>query len=498
MLVFLLVFVLIVYYLWSQRKNFRAWLKIGGPFGYPFIGVGLQFADQKKILKLMGHYKKVYGNFYSGWLGPKFLVATSDPNLIKSVLNSDGCIDKSDLFVALEYLMKNGLLLAKGSNWYRRRKLLNPAFTQPIILEFFDIYNDVVGSFMQKIEERVNSESFDFPDLLSKGVLEIACQTTMGKRVNLLNDENWKFFKHFHCELDILTTKLASPWYHNESIYKLSKLYQKEKLYVNTIHTFTKKIIDEKLEQHKNSEQLSLIDKSENDGNEFVKQKRIFVEQIFHHGVSGALTCDDIDDEVATVLLTAADTLTASTGMAIYSLAMFQDFQDKLREEIYSVFPKNLDKLDITYNDLKDMEYLDMVLHETLRLFPPIPLLFRNVTKDISLDGIDIPCGTQMVINVFNMQRDEDIWGLQAKTFNPEHFSQENHKNINPYTFIPYSRGIRSCIGIKYSQYVVKILLINLLHKYKVSTNTKLEDLKYYVSISLRLENEFDIQFERL
>lgn len=164
-------------------------------------------------------------------------------------------------------------------------------------------------------------------------------------------------------------------------------------MYVNTIHTFTKKIIDEKLEQHKNSEKLSLLEKSEVSKNEFVKQKRIFVEQIFHHGESGALTCDDIDDEVATVLLTGADTLTTSTGMAIYALSMFQNCQDKLRDEIYSVFPKDLDHLDITYNDIKGMEYLDMVLHETLRLFPPIPLLFRNVTKDISLDGIDIPCG---------------------------------------------------------------------------------------------------------
>lgn len=103
-----------------------------------------------------------------------------------------------------------------------------------------------------------------------------------------------------------------------------------------------------------------------------------------------------------------------------------------------------------------------------------------------------------MVVNVFNMQRDEDVWGPNAKTFYPEHFSKENNQNMNPYTFIPYSRGIRSCIGIKYSQYVAKILLINLLHKYKISTKTKFEDLKYYVSISLRLENSFDIQFERL
>lgn len=297
-----------------------------------------------------------------------------------------------------------------------------------------------------------------------------------------------------------MTTKLATPWYHSDRIYRFSSLYKKERLYCNTIHTFTKKIIDEKLEQHKNSEKLSLL-KTKNDENDtdgFVKQKRIFVEQIFHHGISGELSCDDIDDEVATVLLTAADTLTTSTGMVIYALAMFPEYQEKLREEIFLHFPKDLKKLKISYNDLKEMQYLDMILQETLRLFPPIPLLFRNVTKDINLGGVEVPGGSQMVINVFSMHRDEKVWGPKAKTFYPEHFAPGNTKDINPYSYIPYSRGIRGCIGIKYSQVVFKIILINLLHKFRLKTNTKLEDLKYYVSISLRLENKFDIEFERL
>lgn len=142
----------------------------------------------------MEKYKELYGNFFGGWIGPKFMVVTSDPTLIKTVLNSDGCIDKSNLFVALDYLMKNGILCAKGifnrflnifrfyknfklgRKWYQRRKLLNPAFTQPILLEFFDIYNEVVESFMAKIGEKVNSPNFDFQDLLAKCVLEIACR----------------------------------------------------------------------------------------------------------------------------------------------------------------------------------------------------------------------------------------------------------------------------------------------------------------------------------
>lgn len=57
MLILLLGVVFIVYYLWSQRKNFTAWWKIGGPFGYPFIGVGLQFADQKSKLMIDSDFK---------------------------------------------------------------------------------------------------------------------------------------------------------------------------------------------------------------------------------------------------------------------------------------------------------------------------------------------------------------------------------------------------------------------------------------------------------
>lgn len=65
-------------------------------------------------LQNMQHFSNKYGTLFGGWLGMKFMVSTSDPALIKIALNSDACIDKSDFFTALEYLMKNGILLARG------------------------------------------------------------------------------------------------------------------------------------------------------------------------------------------------------------------------------------------------------------------------------------------------------------------------------------------------------------------------------------------------
>lgn len=135
MLAFVLLFLIFVLYLWKQRKNFCVWWKIGGPFGYPFIGYALHFIDQKSMklclensfflenninifsenLHTVQKISKKYGTFCGGWLGMNFMVIISDPALAKTALNLDACIDKSSFFTVWAYLMKNGITLEKGN-----------------------------------------------------------------------------------------------------------------------------------------------------------------------------------------------------------------------------------------------------------------------------------------------------------------------------------------------------------------------------------------------
>lgn len=62
-------------------------------------------------------------------------------------------------------------------------------------------------------------------------------------------------------------------------------------------------------------------------------------------------------------------------------------------------------------------------------------------------DDYIVPSGTELIIGMFNMQRNKDVWGPNADQFNPDHFQFESFKEKHSYSFIPFSAGPRNCIG---------------------------------------------------
>lgn len=92
---------------------------------------------------------------------------------------------------------------------------------------------------------------------------------------------------------------------------------------------------------------------------------------------------------------------------------------------------------------------MDMVINETMRVMAPVPLIARTTKNDVTIaNDITLPKGLQVAIDIFNMQRDEDIWGIHAKRFYPDHFIKDNLADKHPYAFIPFSKGTRNCIGM--------------------------------------------------
>lgn len=106
-------------------------------------------------------------------------------------------------------------------------------------------------------------------------------------------------------------------------------------------------------------------------------------------------------------------------------LSMHSDVQEKLFQEIHSIWPEK--DIHVTYEHLKDVPYLDMVMSETLRLMPSIPIVGRQA--------------------IFSLHRAETWWGPKAHLFNPENFLPETIAKRNPYVYMPFSKGARNCIG---------------------------------------------------
>jgi cytochrome P450 family 6 len=161
---------------------------------------------------------------------------------------------------------------------------------------------------------------------------------------------------------------------------------------------------------------------------------------------------------------------TSSTLMqfTLYELALNEDMQDRLRDEINQEIEDNENKL--TYDSLFGMKYLDMVVNESLRKYPPIPNSFRRSTKDYKIPDTNlvIPKGTFTVINTFSLHRDSEYYPEPEK-FNPERFSDENIKNIVPYTFLPFGEGPRNCLGMRFGLMQAKLGIVKLIKNFKLS-----------------------------
>lgn len=129
-------------------------------------------------------------------------------------------------------------------------------------------------------------------------------------------------------------------------------------------------------------------------------------------------------------------------SFTLYELALNQDIQEKLREEILQAVQYNDGK--VGYELLNSLKYLDMVTKEVLRKFPPIAINSRKCTKDFQVPDSDfiITEGTTVNINVFSLQRDAEYFPDPLK-FDPERFNDENVKNIKPFTYLPFGDGPR-------------------------------------------------------
>lgn len=89
-----------------------------------------------------------------------------------------------------------------------------------------------------------------------------------------------------------------------------------------------------------------------------------------------------------------------------------------------------------------------MILNETLRLYPPVVATIRRAKADVQLGGCQVPRGTQLLIPILAVHHDQGIWGNDANEFNPGRFSDGIARAAkHPVAFMPFSLGVRTCIG---------------------------------------------------
>ncbi|KAG4067345.1 hypothetical protein HA402_000336 [Bradysia odoriphaga] len=520
-----------VYWKLSRRHMLELAKTLPGPDGLPIIGNLLDLVGTShSVFQTVVREGEKFEHVARLWLGPKLVVLLFDPRDVELILSSQVYIDKSYEYKFFKPWLGEGLLISTGHKWRSHRKLIAPTFHLNVLKSFIDLFNENSRQVVKKLNTEVG-KTFDAHDYMSEATVEILLETAMGVSKKTQDQSGYDYAMAVMKMCDILHARHRSLFLRANWIFNLTNYATKQVKLLGTIHGLTKKVIRNKksaflkgtrgslAQTEIKTTEANLKSKSaltsveglsfgqssglrddldvENEENDIGEKKRLaFLDLLLESAQNGALITDkEIKEQVDTIMFEGHDTTAAGSSFFLSMMGIHQDIQQKVVEELHGIFGES--DRPATFQDTLEMKYLERCLMETLRLFPPVPLIARQMKEDLKLASGDyiVPAGATVAVATFKLHRNETIYPNPTK-FNPDNFLPERQANRHYYAFVPFSAGPRSCVGRKYAMLKLKILLSTILRNYKIHSDLKEDDFKLQADIILKREEGFMVRLQ--
>jgi cytochrome P450 len=352
--------------------------------------------------------------------------------------------------------------------------------------------SDVMVSNLSKhIGEKEGVDIYNYITLCS---LDIICGTAMGVKLNAQVKSESEYVKSLYRLSDIIHTRQLSPWLWVDWVFYLTPIGRDYKKCLNIVHGFTKQVIEDRRNEMEKRKLEGTSDK-ENDAQLGLKQRPVFLDLLLRSTEDGKPLSDEgIREEVDTFMFEGHDTTSAGVMWALYLLGSHPECQRKAQEELDSIFGGS--DRHATSEDLKEMKYLECVLKESLRIYPSVPIISRDLEEDFQVGDYNLPAGTTVGVVPIGIHRDPKVFPDPLK-FDPDRFKLENSTGRNPYAYVPFSAGPRNCIGQKFAMMEEKIMVSSVLRHYNLTSLDKQDDVRLVAELILRPAKALKIRIEK-
>jgi cytochrome P450 len=175
------------------------------------------------------------------------------------------------------------------------------------------------------------------------------------------------------------------------------------------------------------------------------------------------MTDEQLRDEVLTIFLAGYETVANALTWTWLLLAQNPDAEAKLHAEIDAVLGGRLPTLE----DIPQLRYTEMVLAESMRLYPPAWAMGRQATCDVEIGPYKLPAGTYIFFSQYIIQRNVDFFPDPLK-FNPERFTPEGKAGRPRFAYFPFGGGNRQCIGESFAWMEAILSLVTLAQKWRL------------------------------
>ncbi|XP_067139879.1 LOW QUALITY PROTEIN: uncharacterized protein [Centruroides vittatus] len=487
-------YTILLYLRW--RKQIKDMKKLPG-FGYSPIEttlVYLNFISGAKgidptvlTFQMCNGMAQVFNKekFVRFFMGHKTFFLCYTAEAYEAVIGNSTNINKDFGYSFLTPWLKFGLLTSNGDKWKMRRKMLTPAFHFRILGDFLPTVEGQAKIFAEKLNTACMKEWVDIIPLATRCALDIICETAMGVHLGIQNETNGEYLRALHDVGALFPERIVKPWIWNNNIFYLTEEGKNFKKNAAILENFTRSVI-----RKRKAEMLSMIESSQDDKNEdeFGKKKRQpFLDLLLRQHINyGTLSEDDILEEVDSFMFAGHDTTALATSWSLYLLGHHPEIQQRVQEEIDLVLGD--DDRPMTLDDLRELKYLECVIKEALRLFPSVPLISRNLSEDVTVDGHTLPKGSTCILFNYMLHRDPKVFPEPEK-FDPDRFLPENTAGRHPYAYVPFSAGSRNCIGQRFALLEEKTVLANLLKRFTFKSLDHRDKLHLAGEMIMRCKN---------
>ena len=452
---------------------------ISGPPSVPLLGNAL-IRDPVKSFQQFREFSRIYNRLYVLWIAYKPLVVTGRLAYAEAVLSSQEILSKSFAYNFLREWLGTGLLTSSGNKWKSRRRAITPTFHFAILNEFVSIFETQAKRLVKKFRETADTgKAIDVQIPVSLATLDVICETAMGVHINAQYASNSEYVETVKSVKHELDQRMKQPWLCFPLTYPYTSSGKKFYNSLKTLKDFTVGVINKRIECRK---------LSKDDENNDVK-KTFFLDMLLDAYDKGEIDVDGITEEVDTFMFEGHDTTASALSWTLYLIGRHPEVQKKLHTEIDNA-PVSENVLD----KIRNIKYLEYVLKESLRLYPPVPFYARVLDKDTLIDGHVFPKGTSVSMDVIGIHTNPEYWD-DPLSFKPDRFCEENLFKRKPYTYLPFSAGPRNCIGQKFAMLEEKIFLYFILSNFQINSVQDDKNVEEYSELIHASANGLYIEF---
>lgn len=313
------------------------------------------------------------------------------------------------------------------------------------------VMDDLVVSFLSDILYFLSTErSVDMLDLFSQMTLDVILSTAFGLKTNIQTDPHSPVTK----EAERLFRRVwLSPFL---QVFPCSTFIRRIIAYFRQGLAFFLGAATEIVNERKKH-----ASKGRNDLLQLILAAH---EEPVFQGIS-KLSDDELKAQLVTFLLAGCQTSSNTLAFTAYHLAMDADVQERLRCEV-EIGIQTYHELPL-YDLVHEIEYLDCVMNESMRLCPPLHIFNRNCEQTCEITPeLTIPAGMEVTVPVYALHHDPEAWP-DPEVYDPERFRGPAKDARHPFQFLPFGAGPRNCIGMKYAMMEIKVALVRILRKFK-------------------------------